>query len=225
VSRNTTKTMTESKRLDEREARRFLELLEKVEEDMEQAAYGETTDSFDDKSEYESYEEKWGAPRGQISVEEARGKIRKFVEHAYLQDDENPDVRIDDEIEDKVANVAEEAGMAEDREEALEEVRRGIAENIEDAEPMLQSPLEKDEIESIESEELRALAWDLDAVAKAYNYATDPTLPDITREDGDTWITNKEEIRLNEAGSLLKEVYSRIYGRVGEDLEGYSTEE
>jgi len=217
--------MTERKRLDEEEARQFLELLEKVEEDMEQAAYGESPDSFNDKSdEYESYEEKWGAPRSQIAVEEARRKIQRFVEHAYLQgDEENPEVRIDDEIKDEAAKVAEEAGMAEDQEEALEELRRGIAENIEDSEPMLQPPLGKDEIESIESEELRALAWDLDAIAKAHNYATDPTLPDTTREGGDTWITNKEEMRLKEASSLLKEVYDRIYGRVGEDLEEYST--
>ena len=217
--------MTESKRLTEAEARRFLELLEKVDDDMEQAAYGESPDDFDDGSEYESYEEKWGAPRSRIAVEEARRKLRSFVEHAYLQGgDKNLDVRIPDEIEDGVAEAAQESGVAEDREEALEELRKGIAENIEDAEPFLQPPLEKDVIESIESDELRALAWDLDAIAKAYNYATDPTLPDITREDGDTWITNKEEIRLKEAGSLLKEVYNRIYSRVGEDLEEYSRE-
>jgi hypothetical protein len=217
--------MTESKRLTEAEARRFLELLEKVNDDTEQAAYGESPDDFDDDSEYESYENKWGAPRSRIAVEEARRKLRSFVEHTYLQGgDKNLDVRIPDEIEDKAAEAAQESGMAEDREEALEELRKGIAENIEDAEPFLQPPLEKDVIESIESDELRALAWDLDAIAKAYNYATDPTLPDITREDGDTWITNKEEIRLKEAGSLLKEVYNRIYSRVGEDLEEYSRE-
>lgn len=218
--------MTESKRLTEAEARRFLELLEKVNDDMEQAAYGEFPEDFDGESGYDSYEDKWGAPRSRIAVEEARRKLQSFAEHAYLQGDgKNLDVRIPDEIKDKAAEVAQESGMAEDREEALEELREGIAENIEDAEPLLQPPLEKDAVESIESDELRALAWDLDAIAKAYNYATDPTLPDITREDGDTWITNKEEIRLKEAGSLLKEVYNRIYSRVGEDLEEYSEEE
>ena len=77
----------------------------------------------------------------------------------------------------------------------------------------------------IESEKLRALAWDLDAIARAYNYATDPTLPDLAHENRDTWLTAKEELGLEEACSLLKEAYDRIYRRVGEDLQQHSAGE
>jgi hypothetical protein len=80
--------MAGTKRLTEAEARRFLTLLQQVEADMEQAAYGESPDDFDAESAYESYEDKWGATRGQVATEEARGKFRSFVEHAYLPKDE-----------------------------------------------------------------------------------------------------------------------------------------
>lgn len=218
--------MTDTKRLTEAEARRFLELLQKVEADIEQAAYGDSPDDFDDKSDYGSYEEKWGATRGQLATEEMRGKLRNFVEHAYLQeDDEDWDVEIADEIEDEAAKATKEAGLAENRQEALEELRTRVAKNVEAGKPMLQPPVNEDEIERIESEKLRALAWDLDAIARAYNYATDPTLPDLSREKSDTWLTDKEELRLEEACSLLKEVYDRIYRRVGEDLQQHSAGE
>jgi hypothetical protein len=48
--------MVGTKRLTEAEARRFLTLLQKVEADMEQAAYGESPDDFDAESAYKSYE-------------------------------------------------------------------------------------------------------------------------------------------------------------------------
>lgn len=217
--------MMESKRLTVDEARRFLTLLERVEDDIEQAAYGESSDDFDENPHYGSYTEKWGATRGQVVTEEMRGRLRSFVEHAYLQEsDDDWDVEISDEIEDEVAEAATEAGLADDEQAALKELRSRIVANVNAAKPMLQPPLEEDEIERIDSEKLRALAWDLDAIARAHNYATDPTLPDLAREEGGTWLTRDEKLRLEQACSLLDEVYDCILDRVGDDLQQYKKE-
>lgn len=84
--------------------------------------------------------------------------------------------------------------------------------------PWLRPPLPPDEIGAIEDDRLRALAWDLDAVARAYNYASDPTLPDLAREDPSPWVAPEERIRLERASMLLFDVYARLIDRVGDDL-------
>lgn len=146
---------------------------------------------------------------------------RAWVEMSLQDDVADYDVEVSDESKAELAEAAQEAGLSDDQKESLEEVKRMISENADAGKPLLRPPLEKDEIEEIDDEELRALAWDLGAIATAYNYATDPTMPDLAREDARTWIRGKEKIRLEEACSLLKEAYDRLYDRVGDDLEPY----
>lgn len=102
-------------------------------------------------------------------------------------------------------------------------MKRVLAENADSGKPLLRPPLGPDEIERIEDERHQALAWDLHAIATAYNYATDPLIPDLAREDAGTWIRGKEKIRLEEACSLLNEAYDRLYDRIGPELERYET--
>lgn len=227
------------KHLTETEAREFVALLEKVEADMDLAFSDASDRVFGEENEDDAFEERWGAPPSTVYVEETRGKLRQFVEHVYFRDDPreeipedgtqpvNPDdeytVEIADEIEDDAAEAAREAGLADDKEEALAELKSLFAENAESGTPILQPPLRHDEIERIEDERHRALAWDLDAIATAYNYATDPLTPDLARDDPETWIRGKEKIRLEEACSLLSEAYDRLDDRVGPELERYET--
>ena len=185
------------------------------------------------------FEEQWEAPLSTVYIEETRGKFRRFVEHVYLRDDRcddtledgtppvEPDneytVEIPDEIEDDAAEVACETGLSDDRKEALSELKRVLAENADAGKPLLRPPLGPDEIEYIENERHQALAWNLHAMATAYNYATDPLIPDLAREDVGTWIRGKERIRLEEACSLLNEAYDRFCDRIGPELERYET--
>jgi hypothetical protein len=227
------------KHLTEAEAREFLTLLERVEADMDRA-FSEATDQvYGDRGEDDSFEERWGAPPSTVYVEETRGKLRQFVEHEYLRDDphdETPEdgtrpvtpdeeytVEIPDEIEDDAAEAARDAGFADDKEEALSELKSRLAANAESGTPIVRPPLSHDEIEHIEDEKHRALAWDLDAIATAYNYATDPLTPDLARDDAGTWIRGKEQIRLQEASSLLSDAYDRLNDRIGSELEQYET--
>lgn len=153
------------------------------------------------------------------AVEEARTKDDSISRPAGPTDDYY--VEVADEVENDLAEAGREIGLSDDKKEALEEIKGMISENSHTGKPMLRPPLEKEEIEKIEDDELRALAWDLDAIATAYNFATDPTIPDLAREDVGAWIREGEKIRLERACSLLKEAYDRLYDRVGEDLEQY----
>lgn len=225
--------------LTEAEACQFVTLLEKVEDDMDLAFSEASNQVFRETNGDDSFEEQWGAPPSTVYIEKTRGKLRQFVEHTYLRDDRHeeasengtpsidPDeeytVEIADEIEDDMANVAREAGFSDDRDEALSELKDLLAENTDAGKPMLRPPLDSGEIEGIENERHRALAWDLDAIATAYNYATDPLLPDLARDDTETWIRDKEKIWLEEACSLLDDAYSCLYDRIGPELEQYET--
>lgn len=122
-----------------------------------------------------------------------------------------------------MAEVAREAGFSDDREDALTELREFLAENADSGKSLLRPPLRSDEIKRTEDERHQALAWDLHAIATAYNYATDPLIPDLARDDAETWIRGKEKIRLEEACSLLDEAYGRLYDRIGPELERYKT--
>lgn len=117
--------------------------------------------------------------------------------------------------------VEEEIGLP------VDEFKQLVGENVDAAKPILTPPLEGDEIEAIEDDELRALAWHLDAIATAYNYASDPTLPDILadQEEDRTELRPDEEIHLNEACDLLEDTYKRIYDRVGDDLKRYKRDD
>lgn len=228
------------KHLTEAEAREFLSLLERVESDMDHA-FSEASDRvFGERDEDDSFKEQWGAPLRTVYIEETRGKLREFVEHTYLRDDPDEEmseegtpppldsddeytVEIAEEIKEDMAEVAREAGFSDDRDEALSEVKELVAENADAGKPLLRPPLSSDEIEDIEDERHQALAWDLDAIATAYNYATDPLLPDLARDDTGTWIRGKEKIRLEEARSLLSEAYDRLDDRIGPELEQYET--
>lgn len=217
----------DTSRLTEREARRFLTLLERVENDLDQAFIEAADEVFSERREDEStsVEAKWGAPVGEIYVEGARGKLRQFAEHAYLTDDSDEwDVEIADATEDQAAAVAKDLGLASETEEALDEFKGLVAENPDAGKPMLQPPLRKEEIDAIDDERLRALAWDLDAIARAYNYASDPTIPDLAREDNGTWIEPSEQVQLEEACSLLRTSFESIYRRVGTDLKQYKSQ-
>lgn len=212
------------KQLTEHEARQFLALLEKVEDDLNQAFTDATEEVFSEETadESASVEAKWGAPASEVYVEQTRHKLRQFVEHAYLHDDGKEwDVEIAADAEDDVAAAAEELDLASETQEALDAFTSLLAENAHAGKPMLQPPLQREEIEMIDDEKLTALAWDLDAIARAYNYASDPTIPDLAREDTGTWIEPTEQIRLEQACSLLQEGYESIYRRVEDDLEQY----
>jgi hypothetical protein len=229
------------KHLTEPEAREFVNLLEKVEADMD-LAFSDASDRVSgERDGDDSFEEQWGAPPSTVFVEETRGKLRQFVEHTYLRDDHHEEtsedeappvspadeytVEIADEIEDDMTEVAREAGFSDDREEALSELREVLAENADAGKPLLRPPLGSDEIERIEDERHRALAWDLHAIATAYNYATDPLIPDLARNDAGTWIRSKEKIQLEEACSLLEDAYDRLSNRIKPELERYETPE
>lgn len=79
-----------SKRLSEEEAREFLRLLDLVEADMKEVfeivAGGTLGDGEIDT---EAVAEKWGANPGQLYTEFSRNKYRNFVNHAYLEGDED----------------------------------------------------------------------------------------------------------------------------------------
>lgn len=75
------------KHLTEPEAREFVTLLEKVEADMDLAFSDASDRVFGERDEDDSFEEKWCAPPSTVYVEETRGKLRQFIEHAYLRDD------------------------------------------------------------------------------------------------------------------------------------------
>lgn len=108
---------------------------------------------------------------------------------------------------------------------------------VEDADGLLESlsiapdeapprpPLSPDEIESIEDDRLRALAWDLDAVARAIDYAADPTLPDLAREQPQPWIPEADRVRLELARRLLASVYRRLSENIGDELAAYRRDE
>jgi len=227
------------KRLTEAEAQEFLTLLERVESDMDRAFSEASEQAFGEEDGDDSFEEQWGAPVSTVYVEETRGKPREFVEHTYLRDDPHEEtseegtpplaprdeytVEIADEIEDDMAEAAREAGFSDDRDEALSELKELVAKNADAAKLTLRPPLDSNEIEAIEDERHRALAWDLDAIATAYNYATDPLLPDLARDDAETWIRGTEKIRLEGACSLLDDAYSRLSDRIGPELEEYET--
>ncbi|QSW99793.1 hypothetical protein [Haloterrigena alkaliphila] len=189
--------MNKDKRLTENEAREFLKLLDRVEDDLDDAFTDASEEVFGDGDPDDSFEEKWNAPVGQVYTEHTRGRLRTFVKHVYLQEEEP--VNDSEEIEDQ--------------------------ENEYLGKAVLQPPLDDEEIEEIDDEKLRALAWDLDAIATAYNYATDPTIPDLARDDIGTWVDPKTEMRLTQARSLLKEAYDRLHGSIGDELEQYKTEE
>lgn len=113
--------------------------------------------------------------------------------------------------------VTDELGLS------LGEFEAMVVENVDAGKPWLVPPLDVAEIESIEDERLRALAWHLDALARAYNYASDPTLPDVLAErEEDRWELNTAELAtLNEACERLLAVYDRLYERVWPELEDY----
>jgi hypothetical protein len=227
------------KRLTEAEAREFLILLERVESDMDRAFSEASEQVFGEEDKDDSFEKQWGAPVSTVYVEETRGKLCQFVEHTYLRGDIHeetsedgtppPDpqdeytVEIAEEIEDDMAEAAREVGFSDDRNEALSELKELIAENADAGKPLLRPPLGSDEIEGIEDERHRALAWDLDAIATAYNYATDPLLPDLARDDAETWIHGTEKSQLEAACSLLADAYNRLSDRIGPELEQYET--
>lgn len=86
-------------------------------------------------------------------------------------------------------------------------------------------PLSPEEIESIADDRHRALAWDLDAIARAIDFTTDPMLPDLAREEPRPWIPESDRIRLELARSLLASVYRRLLEDIGDELEAYRREE
>jgi hypothetical protein len=65
-------------RLSEKEAREFLDLLNRVDEDMQEA--------IADDLPHDEYVETWGAPYSQTSVEAGRRNYRGFARHAYLRE-------------------------------------------------------------------------------------------------------------------------------------------
>ncbi|EMA45167.1 hypothetical protein C448_07729 [Halococcus morrhuae DSM 1307] len=229
------------KQLTEAEAQEFLTLLEKVESDMDRAFSEASEQVFGEEDGDDSFKEQWGAPVSTVYVEETRRKLREFVEHTYLRDtphggrseDETTvldpqdeyTVEIADEIEDDMAKITREMELSDDKDEAPSELKELVGENADAGKPILRPPLDSDEIETIEDERHRALAWDLDAIATAYNYATDPLLPDLARDDAEAWIDGEEKDQLEEACSLLDNTYSHLYDRIGTELEQYEISE
>jgi hypothetical protein len=77
--------MTTDKRLTEEEAEEFLELYEAVRADMDDAFEDVAGTVFGD--EHVDVAEKWGLGSGELYAACTRRKVRKFVEHAYLDED------------------------------------------------------------------------------------------------------------------------------------------
>lgn len=117
--------------------------------------------------------------------------------------------------------VTDELGLGLD----LAEFEALLIENLDEGKPWLHPPLDPETIDAIDDEELQALAWHLDALARAYNYASDPTLPDLLRPPGDRHdLTPDERHRLEHACDLLLTVYTDLLERVGPSLEPYTTD-
>lgn len=128
------------------------------------------------------------------------------------------DIDVEASIEDRFREVATEVIDDGDADSAVEELRERIVAHAHAGKPLLSPPLSPDEIDAIEDDPLRALAWDLDAIASAYNYASDPTLPDLAREEPSPWVAPEEQRRLELASKLLFDVFERVVERVGDDL-------
>lgn len=74
-----------SKSLTEQEAYEFLELMDRVEADMNDVFEKVSASAFRDAElDTEDFEAEWGATPGQVYTECTRNKHRSFVEHAYL---------------------------------------------------------------------------------------------------------------------------------------------
>lgn len=134
------------------------------------------------------------------------------------------DLEVEPSIEARFHEVAAEVFDGDDPDAAVEELRERIVAHADAGKPWLPPPLAPAAIETIEDDRLRALAWDLDAVARAYNYASDPTLPDLAREDPAPWLSPEERVRLERASTLLYDVYERLVERVGDDLRRHRRE-
>lgn len=128
------------------------------------------------------------------------------------------DVVVNPSVADRFEEMAVEVTGVDDPAAAVEALRERIADYADAGKPWLRPPLTHADIETIDDECVRALAWDLDAVARAYNYATDPTLPDLARAEAAPWISRGELRRLERASALLLDVYERLLDRIGEDL-------
>lgn len=128
------------------------------------------------------------------------------------------EIDVEASIEDRFRQVATEVLDEDDADSADEELRERVAAHADAGKRWLEPPLSPDEIDAIEDDRLRALAWDLDATARAYNYASDPTLPDLAREEPSPWVAPEEQLRLELASKLLFDVYERLVERVGDDL-------
>lgn len=134
------------------------------------------------------------------------------------EDADRFDVVVNPSIADRLEAIAVEVTDTADPTAAVETLRKRIADQVGAGKPWLCPPLTHDDIERIDDDRVRALAWDLDAIARAYNYATDPTLPDLARAEPAPWISSAERRRLERASALLLDVYERLIDRVGEDL-------
>lgn len=134
------------------------------------------------------------------------------------------DIDVEASIEDRFNEVAAEVIDDGDVESAVEELRERVVAHADAGKPLLAPPLSPDEIDAIEDDRLRALAWDLDATARAYNYASDPTLPDLARAEPSPWVAPEEQFRLELASKLLFDVHARLMTRVGDDLRRHRRE-
>lgn len=123
------------------------------------------------------------------------------------------EVVIAEGIEEDLAELLADTGMDHD------EFRARLAEYAALGKPILEPPIPADEIEDIPDERRRMLAWDLHAIASAYNHASDPTVPDITRDDVDTWVGPAVRARLEAGCALLMDAYDLLIDDVDRDLD------
>lgn len=134
------------------------------------------------------------------------------------------DLELEPAIEARFHEIATEVIDGDDPDGAVEELSERIVAHADAGKPWLPPPIAPADIETIEDDRLRALAWDLDAVARAYNYASDPTLPDLAREEPAPWVAPEEQRRLELSSKLLFDVYQRLLERVGDDLRRHRRE-
>lgn len=121
------------------------------------------------------------------------------------------EIVIADGIEEDLAELLADTGMDHDEFRAL------LTEHAELGKPILEPPIPADDIEDIPDERRRMLAWDLLAIASAYNHASDPTLPDLARDDVDTWVGPEVEARLETACALLMDAYDLLIDDIDRD--------
>jgi hypothetical protein len=161
------------------------------------------------------------ANRG-IEQARARGLDLDPIDWTWLESAEDDTI---DEVNRDDHDVVIEEETRESFDEMLDELdlteadfSERLVNSIGDATPFLEPPIETDDIEQLENEELRKLAWNLHALASGYNYTSDVVTPDILRDPPGTWVGPDVERRVKAACQVIREVYVELLEEFNEQV-------